>query len=88
MPKTGRVHGVVLDSGRNPICDATVLIEGGDGDHPDIATLSNERGEFMLAELPTGDYRIVAYSPDGGKASTDVRIAAPSQSEVTLLIGE
>ena len=88
MPTTGRVHGVVLDSRRKPICDATVLIEEGEGDHPDIATLSNERGEFTLAELPTGAYRIVAFSPTGAKASADVLIAAPDKSEVTLMIVE
>lgn len=52
--------GRVVDARNQPVADATVLITGGAGSFPDLAALTDARGEFTFGGLDTpGAYEVL-----------------------------
>jgi hypothetical protein len=45
------VKGIMLDRGGKPVEDAVIMVSGGGGSRPDIASSSNEKGEFYLDNI-------------------------------------
>jgi Carboxypeptidase regulatory-like domain len=52
------IVGTVQDLHGAPVPEARVYFVGGPGPFPDIAALTNERGEFALTAPTAGRYRI------------------------------
>jgi len=64
-PQTsGGILGKVVDEEKQPVADATVLIEFEDGVTRSYEVKTNDKGEYMQVGLPIGNYRITA-SKDG-----------------------
>jgi hypothetical protein len=49
--ETGSVKGILSDSAGSPVEDAVVMIVEGPGDFNDIASVSNENGEFYMSNI-------------------------------------
>ena len=47
-------------------------------------SISSDRGEFQLDEIPPGRYAVTAWHPTLGRQSTAVTIAANQVVEVTF----
>lgn len=53
------VKGIMYDQGGKPVEDAIVMLTDGSGSRPDIASSSNEKGEFYLDNIALpGTYSI------------------------------
>jgi protocatechuate 3,4-dioxygenase beta subunit len=51
-------EGVVVDQNQLPLPEVTVVVLQGPGEYPDIAAITNEKGEFSFSELTPGEYQI------------------------------
>ena len=92
-PKTGSLSGTVLDSAsRQPVAYATVaLLPAGPGGKPLTGVAANDRGQFALARLAAGTYRLqvsfVGYAPrtqavtvtDGPTTVAPIQLAPATQ---------
>jgi hypothetical protein len=81
----GKIIGKVLTVNKEPISEATVLIQEGPT-HPDLAALTNAEGEFSLSNLKPGKYRLEilaeGFIPVQGRVS--VRPQLNTRIRVTL----
>ena len=51
MEARSTVKGILLDSSGRPVSDAIVMIAAGDSDFNDIASVSNDKGEFYISNV-------------------------------------
>lgn len=85
---TGRITGQVRDEQGRPLANVGIVIVAttAKGSYPEILPLSNERGEFNLADLPPGRYRLRA-TLDGYQAQTrSVEVRANRASRVLFAL--
>ncbi|MCK5038500.1 MAG: carboxypeptidase regulatory-like domain-containing protein [Thermoplasmata archaeon] len=75
---TGTITGAILDSDGNPIEGARVYVE----DYPDIANTTDNRGVFVLDDVPTGAQTIVAGKDGFVRAVMDVTVLQDQSSSV------
>ena len=70
---TGRIEGKALDEQRQPLAEVVIVITATTAreSYPEIAPVTNERGEFSFPELPTGRYTLRA-TREGYKPQTQV----------------
>jgi hypothetical protein len=86
--EAGLLVGVVrVRATREPLAGARVTIATA-SDGVMRSTLSNERGTYVLCNVPTGaDVQIIAESPDGTRETTTVEIRAGTASWYDLPLG-
>lgn len=67
----GRIEGRALDAQRQPLAEVVIVITATTAreSYPEIAPITNERGEFSFPELPVGQYTLRA-SRDSYQAQT------------------
>ncbi len=76
----GVVAGRVMVGGQ-PQAEATVMIVEGHADHPDIAALTNELGEYQLGGLQAGWYNLEArYGEQTARQS--IELGAGEQAHI------
>jgi iron complex outermembrane receptor protein len=73
MPERGEIVGRVTTPDGEPVVEAPVMITGGPA-HPDIAALTNERGEFRLTDLDPGEYTLLVNPEDRGPQTAQARV--------------
>lgn len=73
----GTVHGRVVDGQGRPLGEAVVMIVGDSPTHPDIAALTNEKGEYSYTSLLPGTYTLLVNVLD----------QEPQQGSVDVLAG-
>ncbi|MGH9935885.1 MAG: carboxypeptidase-like regulatory domain-containing protein [Blastocatellia bacterium] len=58
----GRIEGTVLDEQRKPLAEVVIVITAttASESYPEIAPVTNEKGEFGFPELPLGQYTLRA----------------------------
>ena len=57
MQARSTVKGILLDSSGQPVSNAIVMIAEGDSDFNDIASVSNDKGEFYISNVTIpGEY--------------------------------
>jgi hypothetical protein len=58
----GRVEGVALDEQRRPLSEVVIVITATTArdSYPEIAPVTNEKGEFSFSGLPPGQYTLRA----------------------------
>jgi protocatechuate 3,4-dioxygenase beta subunit len=79
------VTGVVQDESGVPLPGATVYIVSGTGSWPDIAALTNDRGEYKLSGMNPGSYVVEVHHDDFVSASASVGVSEePSRVDITL----
>ncbi|MBK8089537.1 MAG: carboxypeptidase regulatory-like domain-containing protein [Chitinophagaceae bacterium] len=65
MNTTYSVKGILQTAGHRPVENAIVMITEGDYEFPDIASVSNEKGEFYLSNIHLpGNYTLQINSED------------------------
>jgi hypothetical protein len=86
--EAGLLVGVVrVRATREPLAGARVTVATG-SDGVARSTLSNERGTYVLCNVPTGpDVQIIAEAPDGTRETTTVEIRAGTASWYELPLG-
>jgi hypothetical protein len=78
------IRGKVVNPRGDPVAGAAVYVVSSPVSMPDIAMLSDERGEFALAFPAPGLYAVGARSGEWGAAQTKVEVAG--EEEVTIEI--
>lgn len=58
----GRIEGTVVDEQRRPLPEVVIVITATTArdSYPEIAPITNEKGEFNFPELPVGQYTLRA----------------------------
>jgi hypothetical protein len=87
-PSNGRIEGTVLNEQRQPLAEVVIVITAttARGSYPDIAPVTNEKGEFSFSYLPPGQYTLRA-AREGFKEQTLVVVVKENQiarAEITL----
>lgn len=72
----GMIQGRVVDGHGRPIGEAVVMIVGDSPTHPDIAALTNEKGEYSFTSLLAGIYTLLANVLDHEPQQGSVDVAA------------
>lgn len=68
------VKGVLYDTAGRPIKDAIVMIAQGPGSHHDIASVTNDSGEFFLSGVEVPGHYILQINNGGESVRKDVSI--------------
>jgi hypothetical protein len=81
----GAIRGSVKSPSGGARAEVAILVEEGPP-HPDVATLTDESGCFVLSGLSAGAYRVSAYVDGVRAASQQVQVGhdAPAVIEFTL----
>src|ERR1043166_6834113 len=82
---TGSLRGAVQDSTGARIPGAKVAVQTADSSLKREAS-SEDRGEFRVDDLPSGNYRITVSAAGFAQAQADVSIAVSSVREVTVTL--
>ena len=61
-PSNGRIEGTVLNEQRQPLAEVVIVITAttASGSYPEIAPVTNDKGEFSFSNLPPGQYTLRA----------------------------
>lgn len=80
------IHGVVSDPDGKPIAGARVYFTQSPAALPDIAALTNDKGEYSLAVPAAGKYRIGCTADEFETLTRDVEIekGAPKKANFKL----
>lgn len=72
-PSDGRIEGTVMNEQRQPVAEVVIVITAttASGSYPEIAPVTNEKGEFSFSNLPPGQYTLRAARA-GFKEQTQV----------------
>lgn len=81
VPRT--IRGVVLSENGQPAADVVVGLASGPVPLPDIAAVTGEQGDFILAAPAVGQYVVTVSYPDGRQESRTLDVAA-EDTEVAL----
>ncbi|MBB5785433.1 carboxypeptidase regulatory-like domain-containing protein [Jiangella mangrovi] len=81
-PEVHDVPGTVTDPSGDPVPDADVVLETPDGD-PVAETTTDENGDFLLPDVPAGDYDLVITPPGG--APTEVPVTVPLDEPLDIV---
>ncbi len=80
MATTGTVKGVLLDQSGQPVPNAVIMVAGGTGSFTDMASITNDSGEFYLSNLSLpGSYSLQIQS-GGDSVHKQVQLSAPSDT--------
>ena len=82
-PETGKIKGTVMDSEGNPVAEATVTLEGGEGEENTDITLDD--GNFLI-EVSPGTYTLKIEKEGFETVKKDVEIKAGETVEISLTI--
>jgi hypothetical protein len=65
-PSGGRIEGTALNEQRHPVAEVVIVITAttASGSYPEIAPVTNEKGEFSFSSLPPGQYTLRAARAD------------------------
>lgn len=81
----GSVNGTVRDSDGTPIAKAKVTLLGR-SDRQTDERVTGEDGTFAFEQIPFGQYRVVATSPDGRSDSRAVTVSSGEVTSVELFV--
>lgn len=85
MQTKGTVKGIVHDQSGKPLNDAIVLIVSGSSEFNDIASVSNENGEFHLSNITIPGKYVLQIQKDGQQKNKEVDIQHKDlQIEITF----
>ena len=59
------IKGTVMGDDGKPQKDAEIRVKRLDGKGAEAVSITNSRGQYLVAGLSIGDYAITAYDPDG-----------------------
>jgi Carboxypeptidase regulatory-like domain len=83
----GNLFGKVIASDTGyPIENSSVMLVAGFGSAPDIAPMTNSRGEFSFDGLSAGMWTVRVIAPSGASAEHQVHVVASDTALVTIAI--
>ncbi len=82
-PETGKIKGIVMDSEGNPVAEATVTLEGEEGEENADVTLDD--GSFLI-EVSPGTYTLKIEKEGFEIVKKNVEIKAGETQEVSITI--
>ena len=84
MPHQASIKGIVTNSNGQPISEVIVMVTDGPYEFPDIASVSNEKGEFFLSNLYVpGKYTLQFRN---GDSSVTQSVQISSENEVVRIV--
>jgi hypothetical protein len=82
----GAIVGQVTASGR-PVVDAAVMFTRDSPEHPDIAALTGDGGEYRYDDLVPGVYTLLVHAEGYPPRTGQVRVQAGQQSRLDFSLG-
>jgi hypothetical protein len=77
------IRGRVVTASHQAVESASVAISSGPP-HPDIASLTNESGQFLLGDLGPGSYQVTVHKQ--GYRSQSVQVEVPGSGPITIVL--
>lgn len=74
METRGSVKGVLVDETAKPVEDAVVMVISGSNAFNDIASVSNEKGEFKIANVVIPGKYVVQIQHNGQEKRKEVNL--------------
>jgi hypothetical protein len=71
----GAIAGRVATAKDKGIVDASLMIVGNSPNHPDIAVLTNNSGEYMINDLKPGYYEVLVNAEGYAMKTLSTRVA-------------
>ncbi|RIQ37354.1 hypothetical protein DY240_00765 [Jiangella rhizosphaerae] len=81
-PEVFDVPGTVTDPDGEPVPDADVVLETPDGGEV-AETTTDEDGDFVLPDVPGGDYQLIVTPPGGSPTELPVTVPVEEPLEIT-----
>ena len=81
----GAIQGRVVDGQGRPIAEAVVMIVGDSPTHPDIAALTNDKGEYSYIDLLPGTYTLLANALEHEPQRKSVQVAAGASARLDFV---
>lgn len=86
------LSGTVVDPDGNPVAGAMMLFSGSDNLFVDLRDgripRTNDKGEFHFSNVPLGEHRLTAFSPDWALATLPVTVPAAEPIKFTVHKGQ
>lgn len=73
MPTHGSVKGIINKAGK-PVADAIVMIKEGSHEFNDIASVTNESGEFYLSNIVIPGRYVLLIQHDSGSITKEINV--------------
>jgi hypothetical protein len=80
---TQTVKGILSDQSGRPVSDAIVMIVDGSSDFNDIASVSNEKGEFYISNVAVPGRYVLQIQNGGNQMKKEVQLTS-SDSTVRI----
>jgi hypothetical protein len=74
METRGTVKGILTDSSGKPVNDAVVMIVDGSSEFNDIASVSNDKGEFYLSNIALPGRYVLQIQDNSHKVNKEVNL--------------
>jgi uncharacterized GH25 family protein len=82
MQTAKSIKGILLDSSGKPVANAVIMVIDAPQEFNDIASVSNERGEFSLLDSTPGKYTI-QINYDNQSTNKEV-VIKPNDTTITI----
>ena len=82
------ILGRVTDSAGEPVRDAVVMIVAATASHPDMAALTDDRGEYHLSGLAPGMYRVGVNAEGRAPASLEVHLNSEEGAQLDFRLSQ
>lgn len=74
MEKRASVKGILTNKQGLPVADAVVMIKEGSHEFNDIASVSNERGEFFVSDIVIPGRYVLQIEQDSGPVLKEINV--------------
>lgn len=74
METHGSVKGILKNKSGRPLADAVVMIKEGSHESNDIASVSNEQGEFFVSGIVIPGRYILQIQHDNGTITKEINV--------------
>ena len=76
MESRGTVKGILQDSSGRPVTDAIIMIVDGSAAFNDIASVSNEKGEFFISNVVLPGRYVLQIQNNSQQKQQEVNLSA------------
>ena len=76
METRGSVKGIIQDASGKPVKDAIVMVVAGPSDFNDMASVSNDQGEFYISNVVLPGRYVLQIQGNGGQKRKEVDLSS------------
>jgi hypothetical protein len=84
----GAIAGRVSTTEDKSVTDASLMITGNSPDHPDIAVLTNDNGEYIIDDLTPGDYEVLVNAEGHAMKTLSARVVDSQITKLNFLLDD